>query len=75
MARAMNVEKRTEALQSILTKTAQHSTKAAKVSEELIKTFDGVRTPEGKEARRLAKEALKLSKALERTATSIVLSV
>lgn len=74
MARAMNVDKRKSTLKGLTEKTTQHSAKAKKVGDELIKTFEGVRTPEGKEARRLAKEALKLSKVLERAAKSVALS-
>lgn len=66
MARAMNVIKRVSAAKAIVTRTATNAKRADKMAEELMTSFGELRTPEGKEARDLARTLTKLSGNLKR---------
>lgn len=71
MARAMNVEKRVDALASIITKTLKHSARADKIASELIVSFKKDTSKAGKHARSIAESAKKLSRVLQRAADSV----
>jgi|JI10StandDraft_1071094.scaffolds.fasta_scaffold351847_4 hypothetical protein len=67
MARAMNVSKRVTAAKAIVAKTLTSAQRADRMAEELMTSFGEMRTPEGKEARDLARQLTKLSGNLKKT--------
>jgi len=71
MARAMNVEKRIEALCDLQTKIEGYATKSAQIAQELTETFSGDKTPEGKQALKTAKMASKFSSVLFKAAGTV----
>lgn len=66
MAREMNVEKRSEALRTIVEKTAASAAKAQKIAEDLSARFQGDKSAAGKRAREIAANAKKLGSALNK---------
>ena len=66
MARAMNVSKRVAAGRTIVEKTLSHAKRAERMAEELQASFGDARTPEGKEARDLAKLLTRLGANLKK---------
>lgn len=68
MARAMNVEKRVEALKAIRARTESHSKKARRIADELESSFKGQKSPRAKSAFKMASRARTLSKALNTVA-------
>jgi hypothetical protein len=68
MARAMNVEKRESALKDILARANSNARRAMTISEELVASFGGQKTPRAKTALALAKRAEKLASALGKVA-------
>ena len=73
MARAMNVGKRVDALRAILAKLGAYSDKAEQFAEELSSSFGEDKTPQGKQARQLARTAHKLAGAIQRVSDSVKL--
>jgi len=67
----MNVDKRVDALRSILTKTERHSARAGKIAAELRTSFQQDDTKRGKDALKLAASARKISQVLKKAATSV----
>jgi hypothetical protein len=71
MARAMNVEKRIEALRAIQAKIEGYASKASGIAQDLVNAFDGDKTAEGKRVLKIAKKAHKFSGALLRATGSV----
>lgn len=67
----MNVDKRVDALRSILSKTERHSARADKIAAELVTSFKKDASKRGKDALRLAASARKISQVLKRAAASV----
>ena len=66
MARAMNVEKRAEALKAICARAKSHSAKSRRIASELTSSSKFMKGPRARQATRLADRALKLADALDR---------
>lgn len=67
----MNVDKRVDALRSILSKTERHSARADKIAGELVTSFKKDGTARGKNALKLAASARKISQVLKKAAAAV----
>jgi hypothetical protein len=73
MARAMNVDKRIETIQAMVTRLQAYSGKTKLIAQELVNSFDGDRSEDGKRARQISKVAERFSARLQKTAESVKL--
>jgi hypothetical protein len=73
VARAMNVEKRVDALRAMVAKLEAYGAKATQIAEELTSSFEGDKSSHGKKALQLAKAAMRMASAFQRAAASVKL--
>jgi len=71
VARAMNIDKRIVALRAMVNRLDSYATKANQTADELLTSFAGDRSDEGKKARATAKVATRLSKACRRVVDTV----
>lgn len=71
MARAMNVNKRVDALSNMVARARTNGAKAAKIANELSNSFKNDGSKRGKDARKIAKYAEKVSRALAKAADAL----
>lgn len=69
----MNVDKRIETIQAMVTRLQAYSGKTKLIAQELVNSFDGDRSEDGKRARQISKVAERFSARLQKTAESVKL--